>query len=91
MFKYKKTIMPEPVSSSQSERNIREQQNSRTNPITCKVSPFRNCASARDTAPYPSPNAMAIPREYETSRPGGIDMNASCTDSCTYKRAKTNY
>lgn len=83
--------MPEPVSSSQSERNIRDQQNSRTNPISCQVSQFRNCANARDTASYPSPNAMDKPRHYETSRSKGIDMNASCTDSCTYKRAKTNY
>ena len=91
MFKYKKTIMPEPVSSSQSERNIRDQQNSRRNQISCQVSPFRNCAGARDTAPFPSGNAMDKAREYKTSRSGGIDMNASCTDSCTYKRAKTNY
>ena len=84
--------MPEPVSSNQEERNIRQQKNPRTNAMSCTVGSRRNCPNARDTYPFPSTKPMnEKARAYETSRPGGIDMNASCNNSCTYDRAKTNF
>ena len=86
--------MPEPVSSNQEERNIRQQKNSRHGQIDCSVGQHNNCQYPRGISQMPAPPAaVSQSRHYETSRQGGVDnMKASCTKtSCKIpKRYSTN-